>query len=855
MGTASVHRSVGRRFYQVLFIVALMLGVSSSSWARVNSIEMLAPGVGWTTTTDTNGGVDRLFWTRDGGAHWRNITPNPFTNSEYRRLSDFSSGDFQSERITSIFFLDTHRGWVLFCCGQSGSTETEDDGMPRYDLAMTTDSGATWSIARVSIPAKIHDNVRDADGGQIQFADSLHGWMNLTTCEFTHTCLASMIATSNGGRTWRAVEEDPPGLADPFSLVTPSLGWQVSIPNGWVGVDENAELYVTRDGSKNWKQVSVPFPRKMLSSAFAKKSRPSAYYHDLPTFADSKHGFLPVTFMDENDGWKSAVVLFETTDAGKSWKPIRSMTNLHLPGMNALYSVAVADSTLFVVTSSSDERQATLSKEGPDGRTDTDISSVISTRGRSRLVQLSFANPRQGWMLGKEVLSTTDGGATWRTLAPQWDEKLTVNESAPTEYPIDSMQLLTPEIGWALSVRSGGNLFWTEDKGLTWKEITPSRSLFGFQSIVSVFFLDTRQGWALSADAVFSTIDAGAHWSITKLDTSRLQETRWSSGTIGQIYFADSTNGWVSLDVEGRHDLHKSCLLVTSDGGRNWAPAPKDPGLAGSIRLVTPTEGWIRAPLGDALVMTHDGAHSWETVSLAPPKGAYPNSAATYDLPTFEDSKHGFLSVTYTGGLGKKAVAVLYVTEDGGLTWKPDRTLTNLASMPVGNRVTSAVVGSTWITATSLSDGSFFPILTPIARGATLTAGYHSESGYYGAHQLSFVTPSRGWVLVNDDRFLSTSDGGATWTVVSPEPSQQVSLPPHPAPRAPVEAAWLVSMKLLDPEVAIVTAVHGLSLEQGKLHLLRTENGGGEWKDISPISTVLDGRSSNYFFSILCMAG
>ena len=43
-------------------------------------------------------------------------------------------------------------------------------------------------------------------------------------------------------------------------------------------------------------------------------------------------------------------------------------------------------------------------------------------------------------------------------------------------------------------------------------------------------------------------------------------------------------------------------------------PAPTDPGLAGSIRLVTPTQGWIRATLGDALVVTHDGAHSWETV-------------------------------------------------------------------------------------------------------------------------------------------------------------------------------------------------------------------------------------------------
>ena len=105
---------------------------------------------------------------------------------------------------------------------------------------------------------------------------------------------------------------------------------------------------------------------------------------------------------------------------------------------------------------------------------------------------------------------------------------------------------------------------------------------------------------------------------------------------------------------------------------------------------------------------------------------------ATYDLPTFEDSKHGFLLVTYTGGLGKKAVAVLYATADAGLTWKPNSSLTNLASMPAGNGISSAVVGSTWIPVTSLNVGSFFPIITPIASGATLSFGYHSESGYYG---------------------------------------------------------------------------------------------------------------------------
>jgi photosystem II stability/assembly factor-like uncharacterized protein len=415
---ASVDGSVGAQFYRVALIVALVLGASSGAWAEVTAIKMLAPDIGWASTSEEYGGRDRLFWTEDGGAHWRNITPNPFINSEYRRPWELRAGDVQPEKIASTFFLDTHRGWVLFCCGQRGSTKAEDDEMPRYDLAMTRDSGTTWSIARVGIPAEIKDNVKYLDGGQIHFADSLHGWLNMTSCSFGHTCLATMIATSDGGQTWRAVEEDPPGRADAFSLVTPSLGWQVSIPNHWVGNDENAELYVTRDGSINWLQVSVPIPRKVLSSAFSEKSGPSAYYHDLPTFTDSRHGFLPVTYIDESAGWKSAVVVFETGDAGKSWKPIRSITNLYLPGMDASYSVEVAGSTLFVITVSKDDRHATLSKDGPIGRTDTDISSYVSLRVGAPSAQISFATPKQGWMLGKEMLSTVDGGVTWSALAP-----------------------------------------------------------------------------------------------------------------------------------------------------------------------------------------------------------------------------------------------------------------------------------------------------------------------------------------------------------------------------------------------------------------------------------------------------
>ena len=280
MGIAFADKSATARFFPAVLIGALIFVACPSASAAVASIEMLAPNVGLATTADRDGGKNRLFWTSDGGAHWQDITPNPFPNSEHRSLSEFSQGYVPSERIAAVFFLDTREGWVLFCCGQPDSADAEDDGLPRYDLARTTDSGATWSIARVGIPAEIKDSVKYAEGGRLYFADSLHGWINLTTCQFTHTCGASMIATSDGGRTWRPLEENPPGSADPFSIVSPSVGWQVSIPNEWVGTDENAGLYVTHDGAKNWKQVSLPFPRKMLSRAFVKGSRPSASYHD-----------------------------------------------------------------------------------------------------------------------------------------------------------------------------------------------------------------------------------------------------------------------------------------------------------------------------------------------------------------------------------------------------------------------------------------------------------------------------------------------------------------------------------------------------------------------------------------------
>lgn len=59
-----------------------MLGASSSAWAGVTRMNLIAPNVGWATIADNHSDEHILLWTVDGGVHWRDITPNPFANSE-----------------------------------------------------------------------------------------------------------------------------------------------------------------------------------------------------------------------------------------------------------------------------------------------------------------------------------------------------------------------------------------------------------------------------------------------------------------------------------------------------------------------------------------------------------------------------------------------------------------------------------------------------------------------------------------------------------------------------------------------------------------------------------------------------
>ncbi|HUO04610.1 MAG TPA: hypothetical protein VMU16_05375 [Candidatus Binataceae bacterium] len=284
-------------------------------------------------------------------------------------------------------------------------------------------------------------------------------------------------------------------------------------------------------------------------------------------------------------------------------------------------------------------------------------------------------------------------------------------------------------------------------------------------------------------------------------------------GGVGQIVFADPLHGWLDLGFAATMNTWWTFLMVTADGGHTWKLATGFPNLnAADILLVTPNDGWVsgRDEDGkDSLYVTHDGAKSWQQLSLQVPKGVLPatkvnygrsfndedtwfipdgqptvrdNFAIYYSLPTFTDAMHGYLIGTCEyldphNFLYQISSNVLFVTTDGGRKWTVDRMVKNQGEQAARRYGLPTMAGSDLIFPT-VSDAQ--PMLTKIGPGETRDA--HSEIGTEGKHysailHASFVSQDEGWIVAGDD-LLSTTNGGGSWTTITPGVRPTVVQPP-----------------------------------------------------------------------------
>ncbi len=351
--------------------------------------------------------------------------------------------------------------------------------------------------------------------------------------------------------------------------------------------------------------------------------------------------------------------------------------------------------------------------------------------------------------------------------------------SAQTGGRIESMKLLTPEVGWAATNQE---LFWTSDGGAQWKDITPRGK--SNEGIASVFFVDASAGWVLLARAghensrtnvretffeLASTANSGQSWTVKPLDFPDPEPSRGLSGD-AWVDFVDAQHGWVLVRMNSNTSLSMGVLRSTEDGGKTW----KSLGVpaAGPIRFVTQKDGWMEGgpteEVTHGIYVTRDGGSSWALVSMKAPKEVLPKSYPEYQLPQFVDKDTGFLLVTFSEPNDESPKLALFTTRDGGRTW----TFGSVLEEAGPTSWYAAVAGRNWLAAGCPkgtpaivhATGGSMSVAAPLPgkAGPICTGPAGVVSGF------SFVGDNRGWLLLFSGKLLSTSDGGATWDDTTP---------------------------------------------------------------------------------------
>lgn len=339
--------------------------------------------------------------------------------------------------------------------------------------------------------------------------------------------------------------------------------------------------------------------------------------------------------------------------------------------------------------------------------------------------------------------------------------------------------------------RTGGNvLLRSQDGGRSWSDLLHFAGIYdGMQMFGAGGFIwtidmtpsncttgkacTTPPSYSLSA---YNTANGGATWVALPASTFPTEDA----------YFLDQRQGWAvsGSPVTG---LSNEILYETSDGGKTWSPVGPLPASSPSSHVfgvgsyfVTFSRltdisllGWYLG--ASRLWMTTDGGHSWKAVSLSVP-AAVAGFAATPMQPVFQGAE-GVLPVAYRDPKGPDNATgnrvYLYVSHDGGLSWDNPRPAP-AGVQPVGDDLAISVFGSQnfWLTSQSLSGGDNVQAKPAVARTSNGGLDWTIIRNTPRILQMTFVDATHGFALdvtggQNTNGILSTSDGGTTWQRVT----------------------------------------------------------------------------------------
>lgn len=353
---------------------------------------------------------------------------------------------------------------------------------------------------------------------------------------------------------------------------------------------------------------------------------------------------------------------------------------------------------------------------------------------------------------------------------------------------MESIRMIDALTGWAVTHEPGAErLLHTTNGGMHWTDVTPFNPSGGLIANYHVAVLTSLLAWVSSSDTatgtltgttqIFHTVDGGRTWRNVAIPA--LSAT--------SIHFINPNNGWLLSMEEAGTGMGNEAVNIyrSTDGGATWIKVtstsagnersglPLEGGKM-AITFLDATTGWVTGGgiVSDQLhlYVTHDGGHTWRQQRIPLPVQVTSPWADHPTPPKFFTARDGILAVGYAYGETQNppshvSIVVFYATHDGGTTWA--------YTTPVPATLTS------WDSPPSFADMNHGWATNVNSLYATSDAGHQWTTIRPGplfadVKQLDFMSPRVGWAVRQTFPFLlKTVDGGHTWAPVTYTISRQ----------------------------------------------------------------------------------
>jgi photosystem II stability/assembly factor-like uncharacterized protein len=358
----------------------------------VFAAQLVSGEEGWARTREG------LFWTADGGRHWRALT------------SPDADGGF-----SGVWFADPRHGYAAADSGRRG-------GASHPVIYSTADGGHSWHRAPLrGYPSYVPP-------GAISFSRGGKDLFVLLRFDGDPAAYAGdLFVSHDDGRHWHLLPQPP--RAGTISFETARRGWLASGRSG-------SRLWRTGDGGHTWTAVEPASPDDATPpEKWPPPQEPSGKEVPLPEKVITVGHGVDITYMPplidrSGDGtlaefrspeWRprSEAIIWRTTDGGHHWRRSATVGGLRLGGSfeaGEVFARRGASGSILVY----DDGPGKVTVVGPAGH-------VGPTRPAHGLPpsagELSFSDARHGFAVaeyapGPSRAFTADGGRTWTKVRP-----------------------------------------------------------------------------------------------------------------------------------------------------------------------------------------------------------------------------------------------------------------------------------------------------------------------------------------------------------------------------------------------------------------------------------------------------